>query len=372
MHYPGFIGPSNELASPTVDVERTINWYLETASPGTGKSPAYLRPTPGLKPFLVLGTGPVKTVFYMDGRGWAVGGTGVYEIFGNATSTGRGFVLSSGRSPTISSNGSAGNQLFITSGGGGYILDLLTNTLTAIADVDFETPSAGGLFVDGYFVNLVANSRRFQISALEDGTDWDPLDVFEISTASDNILNFTVVHREIWLMGSQTTQVWANIGDPDTPFAPVPGSLMPQGIWAPDSLVVSDNTVFWLGQSTRGVNVVYMARGYNPQRISTFAIEHYLEAQPTTQDAIGWTYQQSGHTFYAIYGPTWETTLVYDITTGQWHERALWDAHLLRWLPHLGQCSTFGFGKVLVGDRKSPAVYELDPNVFTDGAVTIT
>ena len=369
MHYPGFIGPTNVMASVTADTERTINWYYEPTSPGTGKVPGWLRPTPGLAPFVVLNSGPVTRIFVQDGRGFAIGGTELHEVYASRTVTGRGFVAVAGRAPTIATNGTAGNQLFITSGGAGYIFDLVTNVLTAIADVDFLTPSIGGAFSDGYFINLKGNSRTFQISALEDGTTWDALDVFEISTASDNILAMVVAHREIWLLGSQTAQVWANVGDPDIPFQPVPGSLMQQGIWAPDSLLVVGNTVYWLGQSQRGVNVVYRADGYHPQRVSTHAIETYLRRQERTEDAIGWTYEQDGHSFYVLYGPTWETTLVLDITTGQWHERALWDPVMMRWTPHLGRCAQFGFGAVLVGDRSSQAIYSLDPTVFTDGQV---
>jgi hypothetical protein len=147
---------------------------------------------------------------------------------------------------------------------------------------------------------------------------------------------------------------------------------MQQGIWAPDSLVVCDNRVFWLGQSDRGVNTVYTAEGYNPQRISTHAIETYMDEQSRTEDAIAWTYQQQGHTFYMLYAPSWDKTVSYDLTTGQWHKRALWDSTLMRWFPHLGRCATFGFSHVLVGDRHSPAIYSLEPKVYTDGVVVIT
>lgn len=370
MNYPGFIGPSNTMASLTADAEETINWYLETTSPGLGKSPAYLRPTPGLERFDVLTNGPVTNVFVQDGRGFAIGGPAFEEIFSSGTATLRGTMDIGGRSPTISTNGTAGNQLFITSGGGpGYIYNLTTNAFVLIVDADFLTPSAGGAFFDGYFVNLKENSRTFQISALEDGTAWDPLDVFEISTASDNIQAMTVAHRELWLFGSQTTQVWADIGDPDVPIQPVPGSLMQQGIWAPDSLQVLDNTVFWLGTSRRGNNIVFRAAGYDPQRISDNSIETYLREQPRTDDAFAWTYSQDGHTFYALSSNSWDKSLVYDVSTGAWHKRALWDSRFMRWLPHLGRCATFGFNRILVGDRLSPAIYDMRADVFTDGQV---
>jgi hypothetical protein len=370
VDYPGFIGPTNQLAGSTQDVEDTINWFIELSAPGKGKTPADLRPTPGLDPFVVLGAGPVWRLFYQDGREFAIAGSALYEVLKSHSFTLRGGLTHPGnRVPTIATNGTAGNQLAIMSGGDGFIYNLTTNTLAIIADGDFLTPSSGMVFFDGYFVNLLRDSRTFQISDLEDGTAWDPLDVFEISTASDNIITMAVAHRELWLMGSQTTQVWADTGDPDTPLQPVPGSLMQQGIWAPDSLAVLDNTLFWLGQSSRGINVVYRANGYNPERISTNAIETYLRRQPYTEDCVAWTYQLDGHTFYVLYGPSWEQTLMYDVTTNYWTKIALWDLVNMVWKPHLGRCSTQAFGMIHVGDRQSPAVYRLDFDVFTDGVV---
>ena len=89
--------------------------------------------------------------------------------------------------PSICSNGTAGSQLFITNGDLGYIFDLSANTLTQIVDPGFPSRARMGEFMDGYFFVLVTETRRFQISALEDGTTWDPLDVAERSEASDDI-----------------------------------------------------------------------------------------------------------------------------------------------------------------------------------------
>jgi len=63
MILPGFVGGSNTLASPNVDNERTLNWFPESVEPGTGKAPIWLAPAPGVRPFVVLGAGPVRALF---------------------------------------------------------------------------------------------------------------------------------------------------------------------------------------------------------------------------------------------------------------------------------------------------------------------
>ena len=64
------------------------------------------------------------------------------------------------------------------------------------------------------------------------------------------------VHRELWLLGTSTTTVWADIGDPDFPFAPIPGAFLEQGIGAIFGWTIVDNALVWLGQNEDGARVV--------------------------------------------------------------------------------------------------------------------
>ena len=69
------------------------------------------------------------------------------------------------------------------------------------------------------------------------------------------------------------TTVWADIGDPDFPFAPIPGAFIEQGIGSRFGWTVVDNELYWHGQNEDGGRVAYRAQGYQPQRISTHAVE---------------------------------------------------------------------------------------------------
>jgi hypothetical protein len=369
MQYPGFVGATDRAAVLTVNAERTINWYPEIAT-GTPKAKTWLAPTPGLRPFVVLGAGPVRALFAEEGRAFAVGGGHLYEILASQTMVYRGAVGLDSRPATICSNGSDGNQLFIVSAGGGYIFNLQTNALTPIPG-DFPTPCSMGAFVDGYFLALQAQSDRFQISGLEDGLAWDPLDVAQVSQTTGIVRALIPVHREVWLLGTSTTTVWADIGDPDFPFAPIPGAFIEQGIAGLDAWTQTDNALFWIGQNEDGGRVAYRAQGYTPQRVSTHAVEAAWNQLATIENAIGWSYQDRGHSFACWYLPAAETTWVYDAATQAWHERALWDPTQLVWTPHLARCHAFGFDRHLVGDRQSPAVYGLDADTHTDGRVVI-
>jgi len=366
--YPGFIGATDRVSARTVNAERTINWYPEIAT-GTPKSKTWLAPTPGCLAHVILGAGPIRAMYSEEGRCWAVGGSSFFELFEDGTFTYIGEVGLDNYSATISSNGSDGNQLFITSNGDGFIFDLVTNTLTPITAPDFPTPVAMGAFVDGYFLALTANTDRFQISALENGLLWDPLDVALVSQTTGIIRALVPVHREVWLLGTAMTTVWADIGDPDFPFAPIPGAYIEQGIGSRFGWTQVDNSLFWLGNNEDGGRVAYRAQGYTPQRISTHAVEQAWDAVSTLTDTIAWSYQERGHAFACWYIPAAETSWCYDVATQAWHERALWNPALLAWEPHLARCHTWVWERHLVGDRQSPAVYHLDAGTFTDGRI---
>jgi hypothetical protein len=368
----GFVGGSGTVRSRNVDAERTVNLYPEAVG-GTPKARSWLVPTPGLAPFTVLGDGPVRALFSMDGRTFAVGGVFFYEVFASGTVQYIGEVRKDGNPATIASSGTNGNQLYIVSGGENYIYALDTGTLTHLQANGPPTPTRMGLFSDGYFIALKALSNQFNISPLYDGLIWDPLDVYQISTVADQIVSITESHRDLVVLGSQTSSIWTNTGDADIVYQPVPGVKIDQGSAASFSAVRLDNTVYWLGQGEGGARVVYRLNGYTPERVSTHAVEYALGKASRVDDAVAYAYQEEGHAFYVLWVPDLAnhrdagTTWVYDVATQQWHERALWDPTVLMdWQPHPGRCHCYGFNRHLVGDRSSPAIYDMRLGVGED------
>lgn len=382
MRYPGLIGSFGRMRSPNVNAERTVNLYAELIDFGTPKVRANLYRTPGLYPAYGLDSGPIRALFEQDGRAFAVGGAGFYELFPNQTTIKRGVLATDGNPATISANTAAvppedeeepegGNQLFITSGGHGYIFNLTTNVLAEITDDAFPCPCLMGMFFDGYFIALNAATGAFVLSDLLDGFAWNGLDFGLESQVSDRTRAIVRTHDNLWLLGQKNAAPWFNNGSLAFPFAPVQGSLIEHGIEAPFAIEVMDNTLIWLGRDVQGGGIVWRANGYTPERISTDAIHYYLSKVPFLSNAISWSYQEEGHLFYVLYLPTAETTLVYDVTTNMWHERALWDPIGQRWLPHVARCHTYAFGHHLVGDRLSSTIYFMGRQYLTDSLTSL-
>lgn len=377
MNIDSFVGPSNVLSSTLEDCELSINLRPEGGQVGKPKRPGWLQRTPGLAWLFSVGSSYVTELYEINERMFGISGTVFFEVDDDLNVTVRGSVAAAtGPFPkaTMCSNGSAGDQLFITSGGNGYIFTLSTNAgPTIIADLDFPNGSAMmGEFFAGYFFVQVEGSRRIQWSALEDGTAWDALDVFERSWASDNISFIKRLGTHIWVVGNQTSEVLYATGD-ETVFAPAQESLIEHGCVAEFSgcrASYNDTEVLiWLDQSERGGGQVVVAKGLQPGNISTYAIalEQQLQADQMT-NAVGFAIQLDGHVDYVLNNDTgtYRLTPVFDVSEGLWHHRAGWNSTTVQWEPWRANCHVYAFQRHLIGDRLTGAVYELAMDNLTD------
>jgi hypothetical protein len=352
MRVPSFVGPSYTSQSKIASCEKTQNWYPERIEAPDAKSTAALYPCPGYTLLVTLAEGPVRGWFAQNGRLFVVGGTKLYELDATwvATERGSGLNYNDGAPATISSNGDAGHQLFITSGSKGYVYDLTTDTLTFVVD-----GATQGGFLDSFFLAVDPLENKLKISESEDGLTWDVLQVEQRSDASDRWAAVLVVRKEIWLWGSQTTSIYYDAGATPFPFLPNPSAFFNIGILAPASAAIVDNAPMWLGQTTEGAGIVYRANGYAPQRVSTHALEYAMSTYSTLLDAVAWTYQDQGHSFYVLRFPTANATWVFDASTGLWHERT-----------SAVYGHAYAFGSHLVGSTTTGAVYRMATSIATD------
>lgn len=362
--FPGFVGASYTLPAQNVDAEDLINLYVERADVDTAKSPAALLPIDGVTLKATLPQTPGRGMLTQNGRTFVVGGITAYELSAGYALTALGNMVQDGNPATLNTNGPAGHQIFITSGGSIYVYDLVSSAFTDVtATWSVSTATFGG-FLDGRFLVLDTATSTLYISTLEDGLAADGS--AQRDTAGDNWISMLVTHENIWLFGSQRTDVWQDVGAANFPFAPVQGTLITQGIAAPFSAAVVDNAPIWLGANEDGIGIVWRADGYVPRRISTHAVESAIQGYGTISDAVAWTYQKNGHEFYVLTFPTVGVTWVYDAATGLWHKRGLWDSAARRYTAYRPQFHCYANDAHLTCDRASGAIWALDSGVSLD------
>jgi hypothetical protein len=256
-----------------------------------------------------------------------------------------------------------GTQLFIAANGPGYIYNNTTNVFQQITDPDFPGAVTVG-YLDGYFVFNEPNSQRIWITALLDGLSVDPLDFVSAEGSPDDVTGIIVDHREVWVLGTNSVEVWYNAGTVDFPLQRIQGAFNEIGCISPYSLAKLDNGVFWLGSDARGKGIVYRANGYTGTRISTHAVEWQIQQYNDISDAVAYTYQQDGHAFYVLIFPSANTTWVYDVATQAWHERAGFaNGQFTR---HRSNCQMAFNNEIVVGDFQTGNIYAFDLEDYSD------
>jgi hypothetical protein len=187
--------------------------------------------------------------------------------------------------------------------------------------------------------------------------------------APDKLVALIVDHREVYLMGEASSEVWTDVGAVPFPFQRIPGTSTQHGIGAQFSLSRVGNSFAYVSQNARGQAQIMQMNGYIPARISTHAVENTLTNQ-YIGDAIAWTYQLEGHENYVVSFPSLQLTWVYDVVTEMWH-KWLYTADDGTYQRHRGNCASLFQGMVLVGDYSNGKIYMLDRTNFTDDGQTI-
>ena len=262
-----------------------------------------------------------------------------------------------------------------TPSGGFNSYTLSSNTTVAsetMYALDFTVlPNTDGAFsgattvdvIDNYFVYSRPSSQQFGASdALSPISQ--QLSFASKDGAPDQLVALIVDHREVYLLGESSSEVWVDAGLFPFPFQRIPGTSTQHGIAAQNSVSRVANSFAYVSRNLRGQGQIMQMNGYIPQRISTHAVENTLVNQ-YINDAIAWTYQLEGHEVYVVSFPTINITWAFDATTGLWY-KWLYCTTANQYQRHRGNCSCVFQGMVLVGDYANGKIYELDNTNYTD------
>jgi len=351
---PGFVGPSGLVRSPNAAADRCINLYVEQIE--TDRKRYMLLSMPGLRPVALLPSGPVRGLYTAStGRVFATTSTTVFEVFAGWTFLSRGTIHTGTAPVSFADNGT---HMVLSVDGTGYAYDLTTNALTALPLTGPQTFGQFG-YLDGYLVTNEPGTRRFWYSDLLNATLWPALNFYQAEARPDTIVTLLVDHRELWIFGTQSIEVWFSTGDALSPFARMQNVFIEQGIETPWSVDSLDNTLFWLGGSPKGEGPAWTVQGYQPVRVSTHALESAMAGMPTVADAVAFTARHGGHAWYFLDFPSGEQTWGFDTATQAWTELPSLqaDGSLTNYLSQQ-HCSAFG--EHLFGDRNTGQLYIWD------------
>jgi len=312
----------------------------------------------------------------------SVGGSGAVTGL-TVTSAGSYTTVPTNNVSTSTSGSGTGLTLTLTfgTGSGGMGTYVINNSQTvsskSLFALNFTTfTSTDGAFtggdtvdiVDNYFVYNDPNTQKWaSTNALSPITN--PLSFSSKDGSPDNLVSIIVDHREVYLLGEVSSEVWVDVGSFPFPFQRIPGTSTQHGIAAKFSMARLGNSFAYVSRNNRGQGEIVAMNGYIPQRISTHAVEQTLLDQ-YIDDAVAYTYQLEGHECYVVSFPTIDLTWVYDTSTQMWH-KWLWVDDQNIYHRHRSNCGALFQGLFLVGDWQNGQIYQLDPTNFTDNGQTI-
>ncbi len=293
---------SRDADNITASTARLVNCYRQPVG-----NRVVIKAVPGMVSFSTLAGVPGRRLGTVNSMLFAVAGGNLYEITSGGSSVNLG-AISDDADTFI--DGYETNVL-IVAGGNYYVYD--GTTLSAVTGGALATVR-GLAFVGGYAV-LTGDDGRFEWATLQDPSTRNALHVATAEALDDGIVQPMELHGDLYLFGSESIEVWQTTGAAGSgAFSRLAGGVVNRGIKARGLAAKFGAGIVFVGDD----DIVYLLAGASEQPISTAPVSTAIAAETPTDVHY---YEAEGQKFCAVRfasRPSW----VYDIATGEWHERA--------------------------------------------------
>jgi len=197
-----------------------------------------------------------------------------------------------------------GVELVIVDGEDGWVYAKGGRKITQINDSVFTATKTKTIAaLDGMFIAHKEDSREIFASDAYNANSWPAL-----KTASaefqGGIVNAVWSDRELFVFTDDFTQVYYNSGASPMPWIPIRTGRLLYGLAAPNSLVIIDNTTYFLARGPNGALFIGKVNGYNIERVSSRGWEREWSNYEKVSDAFGIGIQWAGHEWYMITFPS--------------------------------------------------------------------
>ena len=263
-----------------------------------------------------------------------------------------GTLLPGSRRPVFANDGS---NLYIA-GGAAPLSWAGGNSVSAL--VSGSPPNCSHIiWTDGILlVNRLVQSEGYkvvQFSEVDDPATWTGTNIFSNVGNPDPTVSLKVANRDVYCIGSETTEIWQNIGAVPVPF--VRAYMWNYGTLAPYSAVVADNSLFFVSQYRKIVRFV----DRQPVFISD-PIDVELRSYGSVSDCIAYQFSHGGTIHVLFLFPSAGRAWSIDLSNQNWTE----------WTDFSGRVRinalSEGANEILCGDFEKGKIYNLSSDNKTD------
>lgn len=319
------IGPLAYSGTSPFSFTESDNWMFgHNANSGFGYSPVRglfpILPGSGATFSITLSSGVITAVAVLTGgTGYGVNGGTIVGV-GVPSPTGNGAVLT----PNVV--GGVITSVAVTAGGANYTAfdeaiayDGCTNFPTNQGMV--LTP--GAVYLDDTIYVFTTEGRIYG-SDIEDPFTWNALNYVSHSSESDGGVGIGRHLSYVVAFGNYSTEFFYDSANPTgSPLSKNDTVKMSIGCSNANTIVQIEQveSLVWVGSTRNTGKGVYCLNGLTPQKISTKAVEAFLNADSQMNPGgFVWanTTTIAGHTFYILSGSTY--TFVYDFNEMSWYQ----------------------------------------------------
>ncbi len=343
---------------------RLLNAYAEKQGNAKGPFKDAMEPLavlacPGMVSCCTVTDIPNRGNIFLDDLdcGYTIHGSGVFKYVKTSDSP---FTLSATRIGTLpgtdqvqmSRNQADPVQISMHCDAGDFYIE--NDVVYQVTDGDLPT-TVTSEYVGGYTVYGISDGRFF-FSSINQCQDIDALDFATAEQYADKLVRIKAQGSDMFIFSRTSIEPWRLISDIDLPFQLIGGAVSKKGLVATNSVAALDNTLMFPGED----NIFYRFQGYSPQRISTHAIERFLETDADRENITELTYTFQGHAF-AVWTST-DYSVCYDAAIGAWHERQSYGISNWR-----ARNPVRAWGKTIVGDALTGELFYFDGDTNDEG-----
>lgn len=172
------------------------------------------------------------------------------------------------------------------------------------------------------YIFVLDTAGRIWNSNLNTPLIGNPLNFISGSLQAEPGVYITRLYNYIASMCQFSTTFYYDAGNtpPGSPLLPNYSSVVNVGCACDNSVVTTENTMFWIGQTRQKGRSVYTMNALTPQKISDQYIDKILNADPLVSSTVySYFIKINGHAFYVLTLIASNCTLVFDVSAGAWH-----------------------------------------------------
>lgn len=248
------------------------------------------------------------------------------------------------------------DKVMVTENGAFTFTDV---AVSAYPDNDLPVPISV-TFQDGYFIFPIGDGRVFS-SDLND-TAINSLAFVKAESKPDGLFRAIAFNNQILLLGQNSTEFWIDTANTAPAFPYSRSTSIPRGLVSTTAIAGHEDgfggaALIWVADHNRVVKL----NGYGTDDISPPDLDRLIEsvADKTTLEAS--VYVASGAPRWVLSSNTWSWE--FNLNSQKWNERESYG--LTRWR---GTQGVWAFGKWIVGDTQSGALFTVDSSFAGEGS----